>query len=94
MKGILWAYLRGHHRQDTKRRSDGVGAALDGELDDVLGIEVGRVRAKRGCCRVLDALIDRQDGDIARPGESTVVIQGLQAAKYLRGPIAVEGHDR
>ena len=65
MNGILCAYLRATAAEHAERRGDGVAAALDRELDDVLGIEVRGVRRERRAGRVLDALIDRQDRDVA-----------------------------
>ena len=40
MNGILCAYLRAIDAQHAEGRGDGVAAALDRELDDVLRIEV------------------------------------------------------
>jgi hypothetical protein len=52
--------------QHAQRRGYGVAVALDGQLHDVLGIEVDRVRGERGSRRVLDPLIDRQDRQVSR----------------------------
>ena len=46
MNGILCAYLRATDAEHAQRRRHGVAAALDGELHDVLRIEIDRVRAR------------------------------------------------
>ena len=68
-----------------KRRGDGVAAALDRELDDVLGVEVVGVRRERRAGRVLDALVDRQDRDVAgaRPAGRGRASTG-EVAQHLR----------
>lgn len=38
---------------------------------------------------MLDALVDRQDGDIARVGQAPVVEQALEVAQHLRGAVAL-----
>ena len=80
MNGILCAYLRATEPEHAERRGDGVAAAFDRQLHDVLGVEVGRVRRERRAGRVLDALIDRQDRDVAGAAEPAGVEQRLQAA--------------
>ena len=81
MNGILCAYLRATAPSTPSVRGDGVAAALDRELDDVLGIEVARVRGERRAGRVLDALVDRQDRDVAGAGQPAVVEERLQVAQ-------------
>ena len=49
------------HSEHAIGRGNSVTTALDGELDDVLRIEIHGVRRERCSGRVLDALIDRQD---------------------------------
>ena len=65
MNGILCAYLRATDAEHAERRGDRVAAALDRQLHDVLGIEVRRVRRERRAGGMLDALVDRQDRDVA-----------------------------
>ena len=48
MNGILCAYLRRDRAEHAERRGDGVAAALDRQLDDVLGVEVDRVGREAG----------------------------------------------
>ena len=67
--------------EHAERRGHGVAAAFDGELHDVLGIEVGRVRRERRAGGVLDALIDRQDRHVAGAAEPAGVEQLLQRCR-------------
>ena len=73
--------------QNTKGRGDRIAAALDRELDDVLRIEVRRVRGERRPRRVLDALVDRQNREVAGAGEAAAIEQRLQAGQHARRPI-------
>jgi hypothetical protein len=59
--GIRWAYLRATHAQDAEGGGHGVAAAFDGQLHDVLGVEVSGFGGEAGAGRVFDALVDRQD---------------------------------
>jgi hypothetical protein len=79
--------LAGHRAQHAEGRRDGVGAALDRQADEVLGVEVHRVRREARARRVLDALVDGQDRHVARPAEPAVVEQPLQVAQ--RAVVAV-----
>ena len=72
MNGILCAYFRATDAEHAERRGDGVAAALDRQLHDVLGIEVRRVGRERRAGRMLDALVDRQDRDVAGAGQPPV----------------------
>ena len=51
--------------QHAEGRGHRVAATLDGQLDDVFGVEVQRIFCERGAGAVLDALVDRQDRQIA-----------------------------
>ena len=82
MNGILCAYRRADHPEHAERGGDGVAAALDGQLDEVLRVEVGRVLGEGGRRRVLDALVDRQDRQVAGAAEAAVVEQRAQVAQH------------
>ena len=41
---------------------------------------------------MLNALIDRQDRDIARPAQPPMIVKCVQAAQHLRGAIRVHPH--
>ena len=70
-----------HGAQHAEGRSHGVTAALDGQPDDILRVEIGRVRGERRPGGVFDALIYGQDRDIARTGQAPVGEDPLQAAE-------------
>ena len=93
MNGILCAYLRRDRAEHADRRGDGVAAALDRELDDVLGVEVARVRREARARRVLDALVDRQDRHVAGAGQAAVVDEPLQVAQHRAACGRVSTHD-
>ncbi len=57
----LVGVLPGHGAQNAERRGHGVAAALDGQLDDVLRVEVDRVRREGSGPGMLDSLVHRQN---------------------------------
>ena len=63
--------------------SNGIAAAFNGKLHDVLRIEVDRVR-REGCTgRMFDTLVHRQNGNVTGVFQTTVSIQDLQTADDL-----------
>ena len=86
----------GHGPEHAEGRSHGIAAALEGQLHDVLRIEIGGIRGERGPRGVLDALIHGQDRDIARAAQPSVGENPLQTAQRTDaavgfGPDAVHG---
>ncbi len=81
-----------HHGKNPEGRGDPVAATRDGEFNDLRRVEIGRVGGKRRGSRVLDALVDRQDRDIARPAHSAVIEKALQIPQDLRRAIGLS-HD-
>ena len=75
--------LTRHGTQHTEGARDGVAAAFERQLDDVLGVEIVRVLCEGCARRVLDALIDRQDRQVARACQSAMIEQRLQTAEHL-----------
>ena len=73
-----------HHAEHTERRGNGVAAAGDCQLDDVLRVEVARVGSERRGSGVLDALIDGKNRHVAAAAEAPARQQRLQVAQYLR----------
>ena len=65
--GILCAYFREDHPQHAERGGNRITPTFNGELYDVLGIEVLRCRRKARSSGVLNPLIDGQNRDIPRP---------------------------
>src|SRR6202011_2733876 len=87
-EGDLVGVLARDRTEHAERRRHRVAAALDRQLDDLLAVEVRRVRGEGRPGRVLDALVDRQDREIARARETAVVEERLQAAQHTRRTIA------
>ena len=82
-KGIRCAYLARHGAQHAQRGRDRVAPALHGQLADVPRIEVDRIRRERRPRRVLNALVDRQNRQVAGPGQPSVAQNLLKAAQHL-----------
>jgi hypothetical protein len=76
-----------HRAEHTERGRNRVASALDGQFDDVGRIEVQRVGSERGRCRMLDALIDRKDRQVAGVGQATVTVDLAKAAQHRRRSI-------
>ena len=86
----LVGVLPRHAPQDAVGGGHGVAAALDGELHDVLGIEVDRVGREAGSGRVLDALIDREDREVAGVGEAARSVQTLEVGQHAGIAVAAD----
>ena len=65
----------------SERRGHGIAAALNRQLDDILGIEVEGVFRKAGSGGMLDALIDRKDGQVAGTCKASGVIHPIQVVQ-------------
>src|SRR5690606_35567817 len=61
-----------------------VASALNSEADDVLGVEVDRVLCERRAGRMLNALINGEDRDVARVCKATRREQRLHRTQDLR----------
>ena len=57
----------GHEPEAAQGGGDGRAPARQGQLDQVGGVEVGRVLGEAGRGRVLDALVHGEDGQVAGP---------------------------
>ncbi len=80
-KRNLVGVLAGHTAQNTESGGHRVTAALDGELDDVFGIKVVRVLREGGSAAVFDALVHRQDADVAASGEASGIEDPVQVVE-------------
>ena len=89
-EGDLVGVFAGHGTEDAERGGDGVATALDGQLHDVLGIEVNRVLGKAGSRAVLDALIDGEDREVAGVGKAAGAVHALQVGQNARIAVASE----
>jgi hypothetical protein len=74
--------------QHAQRRGDRIASAFDCQAHDILRIEVLRVLGERCAGAVLDALVNGQDRQIARPGEAAMAEQLLEAAHHRGRAIA------
>jgi hypothetical protein len=66
--------------------------ACERELHDVGGIDVVGVGREGRGGRMLDALVDRQDRHVARARKAPVVVDRLQVAQDVDGPVAQRDH--
>ena len=57
--------LGGARLDETERRRVGVAASVDGELEVVARVVAGGVGREAACRPVLEALVDRQDDQLA-----------------------------
>jgi hypothetical protein len=73
--------------EHAERGGHGVALALQPELENVLRIEVDRIRGKRRAGGMLDALVDRQDGHISRSRQAAVKEQRLEVPENAGGPV-------
>jgi hypothetical protein len=76
----------------AERGGDGVAAALDRQLDDAGRVEVVRVLRERRPGRVLDALVDRQDRQVAGAGQAAVRVQRLHRPQHRCRPVGHGDH--
>jgi len=68
--------------KNSEGRGDRVAFAFDGELDDVFRVEIVRILGEAGSRRVLDALINGKNRDIAGMSEAPVAKDALKIGKY------------
>ena len=92
MSGILWAYRRRDDAEAAQCRGEGAALSGEGELGEAQRIEIGRVLRETRRRRMLDALVDGQDRQVAGAGEAAVVEHLLQVAKHRDRPVAVDHH--
>ena len=80
----------GHGPEAAEGGGDGRGPALEGQLDQVGGVEVGGVLGEAGRAGVLDALVHGQDRQVAGPAQPTVLVERGQVADHGDGPVGAE----
>src|SRR5208337_165058 len=71
-EGDLVSVLARHGAEHAIGRSNGVAAALDRQLDDILAIEIVRVLGETRAAGMLDALIHRKNGQVAGAVEAAI----------------------
>ncbi len=77
----------GDGAQHTEGGGDSVATGVNGQLDDVLGVEIDRVGREACRRRVLDALVDGQDRDIAGAAQAARVEEHTEVAQHGHGPV-------
>ena len=88
-EGDLVRVLARHRAEHAEGRRDRVAASFDRELDDVLAVEVDRVRREGRPRGVLDALVDGQDREVPGAREPAVVEHRFDAPQDPGRPVAV-----
>ena len=68
---------------------DGVAVARDGEVAQAGRVEVRRELGEAGGGRVLDALVDGEDREVAGPGQAAGAVEGAEVAQYGRRAVRV-----
>ena len=81
----------GDDTESAERGGDGAATAFDGELDQVAGVEVGRMLGEARRTGVLDALIDREDRQVAGAAQPPVVVHRSQVADDRDGGGEIDG---
>ena len=77
-EGNFVRVFAGDGTEDAVSGSDGVAAAFDGELDDVFTVEIVGILGEAGAGRVLDALINRENGEVAGVTEASGAEEALE----------------
>ena len=80
----MCAYLRATAPSTPSVDRNGVASAFDGELHDVFGIEVHRVRRERCSGRMFDSLVHRKNRNVTRPRQTAGIEQLLQIHQRAR----------
>ena len=78
-----------HHAERAQGRGHGIALARQRQFQQVGRIEVGGILGEAGRTRVLDALIDRQNGEIPRAPQPTVVVERAHVPQHARRTVAV-----
>ncbi len=71
----------GDAAQYTEGRTNSVTAAFDSELHDIFAVEVNRVLSERSTSGVFDALVDRENGNVASVSEATRTVEALEVSE-------------
>ena len=87
-KRDLVRVLARHGPKHAEGRSNRVASAFDGQLHDILAVEVFGVFCKACSRRVLDALVHRQDREITRARQAPRVKEALQTRQHTNIAVA------
>jgi hypothetical protein len=78
-----------HGSQDAESGRDRAALPCQGELAEVRRVEVQGVLGEAGGRGVLDALVDREDGEVPGATEATVAVERAQRPQHRRGAVGV-----
>ena len=73
-KGYFVCIFACHGAQHTECGCHGITPSFNGQLYDVFGIEIKRIGGERRSCRMFYALVYRQNGYIARIGQTSMSV--------------------
>ena len=85
--------LGGAGLEEAERRGVGVAARVDRELEVVARVVAGRVRREAARRAVLEALVDRQDHQLAGAAEAAVVQHAREVGERAGVVARVPGQD-
>ena len=88
----LVSVLSAHCAANAKRGGNRVAATLDRQLDDVLGIKVGRILREACACAVLDSLVNGKNAEVSGSGKSARVEHLVQGAENSGISVGVNPH--
>ena len=89
-KGDAVGVFAAHDAQHTKGGGDGVTAGFDGQLYNILRVKIHGVCGKRGTAAMFDALVHREDRDVACVGQPSVAEEYLYISQYLVVPVGID----
>src|SRR5262249_35096857 len=87
-EGNLVRILARDGPKHAKGGSNGVAAAFDGQLDDILAVEVIGIFREAGAAGMLDALVHRQNGHVASAAQAAVAEQALEISEHAQVAVA------
>ncbi len=81
-KGDLVGVFSRHGSENSQSGTDHVATAFQSQFDDILRVEIQGIRRKGGSGRMFDSLVHRQDGYVARTGQTSRIEDCLHVAQY------------
>ncbi len=88
----LVGVLAGHGAEDAESRGDGVAAALDRQFHDLRRIEIVGVLREARHARMLDPLIDRENGHVPGSRQPAVRVDPGEVAEHPVVPVRRAPH--
>ena len=91
-EGNLVNVLARHGAEDAEGRRNGAAVTGNCEIAELGRVKVGRVLRETGRARVLDTLVDREDGEVSGAPEAAVVVQRAETAQHRWAAVGVGKH--